>query len=91
MIHLFYKLQGREVHGQACVHLLSIASKAKNDFTIQPDLDVGDTWVCNKCEVGVDMQKLVQVVENNFKGMKGIRVVVGSDVDIPTIICKEGD
>lgn len=86
MIHLFYKYQGREIHDQACIHALMLAEKAKG-FTIHPDLDVGDTWTCNICETGVNMIKLVEVVKNNFKGVRGIRVVASSDVDFPTVLC----
>lgn len=91
MIHLFYKYQGREIHDQACVHALALASKANEGFVVHPDLDVGDTWTCTKCSTSVNMIKLMEVTKNHFKGVKGIKVVVSSDVDIPTILCNVGD
>lgn len=87
MIHLFYKYQGRDIHDQACIHALAIATKANEGFVVQPDLDVGDTWTCKKCETSVNMIKLMQVVEGHFKGVRGIRVVTSSDIDIPTVFC----
>ncbi len=86
MIHLFYKYQGRDIHDQACDHLLAIASKAKGKFTIQSDLDVCDTWICNKCEVGVNMQKLIRIVENEFHSTSDIKVMAGDGGEFPSVI-----